>query len=87
MYDRVIALRDMGHNVSKVFVRCVGGTWSVVTQSGQREFIRQIFYALNTMDAPLSREPFSLEEEQRLNETGTCRAVEICVEDHPKMVT
>ena len=87
VYDRVISLRDMGHNVSKVFVRCVGGTWSVVTKSGQRTFIRDIFYALNTIDAPLSREPLSLEEEQRINETGNVsRAVEICVEDHPKMI-
>ena len=87
VYDRVISLRDMGHNVSKVFVRCVGGTWSVVTKSGQRTFIRDIFYALNTIHAPLSRDPLSLEEEQRINESGeVSRAVEICVEDHPKMV-
>jgi hypothetical protein len=33
VYDRVISLRDMGHNCSKVFVRCVGGTWSVVTRN------------------------------------------------------
>ena len=39
------------------------------------------------MNAPRSREPKSLQEEIVINETGPCRAVEICVEDHPKMVT
>ena len=87
VYDRVVSLRDMGHNCSKVFVRCVGGTWSVVTSNGQRRFIRDILFALNTMDQPLSREPLELEEEQRINETSSCRAVEICVEDHPKMIS
>jgi len=34
--DRLSSLLEMGHDCSKVFVRCVGGTWSVVTKSGQR---------------------------------------------------
>ena len=87
VYDRIVSLRDMGHECSKVFIRCVGGTWSVFTQSGQESFIRDILYALNTMDAPLGREKLSLLEEQQINETAGCRAVEICVEDHPKMVS
>ena len=33
-----------------------------------------------------SRARLSLEEEIAINETSQCRAVEICVEDHPKMV-
>jgi hypothetical protein len=33
-----------------------------------------------------SRARQSLEEEIAINETSQCRAVEICVEDHPKMV-
>jgi len=87
VYDRLGSLIEMGHDVSKVFVRCVGGTWSVVTSNGQSTFVRDIIYALNTMNAPRSREPKSLPEELLINETGPCRAVEICVEDHPKMVT
>jgi len=42
VYDRVSSLAGMGHDVSKVFVRCVGGTWSVLTANGQRTFIRDI---------------------------------------------
>eukprot|EP00656_Telonema_subtile_P013320 TRINITY_DN16763_c0_g1_i2.p1 TRINITY_DN16763_c0_g1~~TRINITY_DN16763_c0_g1_i2.p1 ORF type:complete len:599 (-),score=192.57 TRINITY_DN16763_c0_g1_i2:21-1817(-) len=87
VYDRLGSLVEMGHDVSKVFVRCVGGTWSVVTKNGQATFIRDILYALNTMNKPRGREPLSIEEELLINETGPCRAVEICVEDHPKMVT
>ena len=32
-----------------MFVRCVGGTWSVVSRNGQRTFVRDILFALNTM--------------------------------------
>ena len=77
----------MGHECGKVFVRCVGGTWSVFTSPGQESFIRDIFYALNTVDKPLGRAKLSLAEEQRINESAICRAVEICVEDHPKMIS
>ena len=42
VYDRVSSLAGMGHDVSKVFVRCVGGTWSVLTANGQRTFMRDI---------------------------------------------
>jgi hypothetical protein len=89
VYDRLDSLQSMGHNTSKVFVRIVGGTWSVLTSNAQETFVRDTLFALNTMDAPLDtrRSPLSLEEEQTLNETASCRAVEICVEDHPKMVT
>ena len=79
--DRLSSLLEMGHDCSKVFVRCVGGTWSVVTKSGQRTFIRDIFYALNTMMNQDGREPLSLEEEQLINETAPCRCVELCVEE------
>lgn len=89
VYDRLGSLQSMGHDTSKVFVRIVGGTWSVLTRNAQETFVRDTLFALNTMDAhPESRrQPLSLEEEQVCNETATCRAVEICVEDHPKMVT
>jgi histone acetyltransferase (RNA polymerase elongator complex component) len=87
VYDRITTLMGMGHECGKVFVRCVGGTWSVFTSPGQESFIRDIFYALNTVDKPLSRKKLSLAEEQLINETAICRAVEICIEDHPKMIS
>ena len=90
VYDRLGSLQSMGHDTSKVFVRIVGGTWSVLTHNAQETFVRDTLFALNTMDSPPDarrKEPLSLEEEQTINETASCRAVEICVEDHPKMVT
>ena len=87
VYDRITTLMGMGHECGKVFVRCVGGTWSVFTSPGQESFIRDIFYALNTVGKPLGRAKLSLAEEQRINESAICRAVEICVEDHPKMIS
>ena len=87
VYDRITTLMGMGHECGKVFVRCVGGTWSVFTSPGQESFIRDIYYALNTVDKPLGRDKLSLKEEQLINESAICRAVEICVEDHPKMVS
>jgi histone acetyltransferase (RNA polymerase elongator complex component) len=89
VYDRLGSLQSMGHDTSKVFVRIVGGTWSVLTRNAQQTFVRDTLFALNTIDVPPDsrRQPLSLEEEQVFNETASCRAVEICVEDHPKMVT
>jgi hypothetical protein len=86
VHDRIRSLVNMGHIVSKVFVRCVGGTWSVLTRNARHTFIRDVLYALNTIEQP-PRPPRTLEEEQRLNEVAYCRAVELCVEDHPKMLT
>ena len=89
VWDRLGSLQSMGHDTSKVFVRIVGGTWSVITANAQQTFVRDTFWALNTFDCDPQerRPPLSLEEEQRINEDACCRAVEICVEDHPKMVT
>eukprot|EP01049_Picozoa_sp_SAG25_P003033 SAG25_NODE_166_length_13075_cov_19.523736_2_plen_158_part_00 len=94
VWDRINSLESMGHNVSKVFVRIVGGTWSVLTANAQETFVRDTLYALNTVQghatnsvAQPRRAPLSLAEEQHLNERARVRAVEICVEDHPKMVS
>ena len=109
VWDRIDSLESMGHNASKVFVRIVGGTWSVITRNAQRTFVRDALYALNTMaersamilggiaskdasmlqliNANMLRTPLSLDEEITRNETAGHRAVELCVEDHPKMVT
>ena len=33
------------------FLRCVGGTWSVLTKNARRTLIRDILYALNTIES------------------------------------
>ena len=64
VWDRLGSLQSMGHDTSKVFVRIVGGTWSVITANAQQTFVRDTFWALNTFDCDPQerRPPLSLEE-------------------------
>ena len=65
-----------------------GGDFKFYTGSSQNSaWTRDLLHKKNIMDEALGREKLSLVEEQSINETGPCRAVEICVEDHPKMVS
>nr|QFG74021.1 MAG: hypothetical protein [Megaviridae environmental sample] len=87
MRSRLHQLLMMGHDISKVMARHIGGTWGVLSSAYQKEFCRDIFYASNTILDMNLREPLSLEEEQKINEGAFSRIVELSIEDHPKMLT
>ncbi len=46
-YNRLQALRNIGHSVSKAEIIILGGTWSSYPESYQVWFIKEIFRALN----------------------------------------
>jgi hypothetical protein len=48
--DRVSCLRNIGHKVDKIEVLVLGGTWSFYPLAYQEEFIRDIYYAANSLD-------------------------------------
>ena len=48
--DRVSCLRNIGHKVDKIEVLVLGGTWSFYPKAYQEEFIRDIYFAANTLD-------------------------------------
>lgn len=66
-----------GHNVSKVELVIVGGTFPFMPQDYQRNFAKECFDALNGQDS------MSLQDAQKLNEKSQIRCVGFTVETKP----
>ena len=83
--DRLSTISLNGHNVDKLEVIALGGTFSCYPEEYQERFSRDIYYAANTFfdsrDDP--RERLSIEEEITLNETARVRVIGYTIEDRP----
>jgi len=66
-----------GHNISKIELVIVGGTFPFMPQDYQRNFMKECFEALNGVESS------SLKEAQKLNETSDIRCVGLTVETKP----
>jgi elongator complex protein 3 len=66
-----------GHNVSKVELVIVGGTFPFMPKDYQRNFAKECFDALNGFES------MSLKDAQKLNETSKIRCVGFTVETKP----
>lgn len=93
-WDCVSQFRDIagkriicGHNVTKVEGIVIGGTWSYYPNDYQMNFIRDFYYAANTLydNIPL-RKRKSLEEEIKLNESTRCRIIGLTLETRPDFI-
>lgn len=94
-WDCVAQFRDIaakkikcGHHITKVDGIVIGGTWSYYPKDYQKKFIRDFYYAANTLydDLPL-REKKSMEEEIHDNQTTECRIIGLCLETRPDFIT
>jgi elongator complex protein 3 len=79
--SRVTAMADIGHNVDKVELLILGGTWSCYPEAYQEWFVRRCLDALNEVEAA------TLEDAQRLNESAPHRNVGLVVETRPDCIT
>mmetsp|Transcript_40354 Transcript_40354/g.95890 ORF Transcript_40354/g.95890 Transcript_40354/m.95890 type:complete len:752 (+) Transcript_40354:178-2433(+) len=86
--DRVACLKDIGHTVDKIEVLVLGGTWSYYPLDYQEEFIRDVYFAANTLDQPQDdlRERGGLLEEQHANEKGKYKIIGITLETRPDFI-
>ena len=66
-----------GHNISKIELVIVGGTFPFMPQDYQRNFMKECFEALNGVESS------SLKNAQKLNETSDIRCVGLTVETKP----
>jgi len=66
-----------GHNISKIELVIVGGTFPFMYQDYQRNFMKECFEALNGVESS------SLKNAQKLNETSDIRCVGLTVETKP----
>lgn len=86
IYDRADALEACGHVVDKIEVLVLGGTWDHYPLDYQKEFIRDIYYSINTLK-DRSGEKLSLEQEIHYNQTSKKRMIGLTLETRPDCVT
>ncbi len=99
VYNRLVALKNIGHNIEKVELIILGGTWSFYTDQYQLSFIYKCFQALNDInknsttyippkEGALEEVTWEdLEKQQKRNESAYCRNVGLVLETRPDFIT
>lgn len=86
IYDRADALTSCGHEVDKIELLVLGGTWDHYPLGYQTEFIRDIYHSINTLNTR-SGEKLSLEQEINIAQTSDKRIIGLTLETRPDCVT
>ncbi len=100
VFNRLVALRSIGHATDKVELIVLGGSWSVYPEEYQIWFIKRCFEALNDFgphSKPLNPENFVYREGETswedlfkvhgINETAKSRCVGLSLETRPDLIT
>lgn len=99
VFNRLVALKNVGHNIEKVELIILGGTFSVYDNNYKIWFLKECFRAMNkvrksTKDYVDAREFAmeiteweNLEKEQIKNELAYCRNVGLVVETRPDFLS
>jgi ELP3 family radical SAM enzyme/protein acetyltransferase len=91
IHSRLTSYSINGHTPDKLEIIVLGGTWSSFPMEYRKQFINEVFYAVNTFydDKKAPREMLSLKEEQEINTSspGKVRIVGLTVETRPDCVT
>ena len=88
-YDRATTYSLNGHNVDKIELIILGGTWSSYPHDYQETFIRDLYFAANTFylkNSEKKRERLTLLEEQKLNESSLCHIIGLTLETRPDSI-
>lgn len=96
MYIRMEALYLTGHEIDKLEVLVLGGTWTSYPEEYREEFVRDIYYAANTFNdhiiniitgtAQNIRESFSLNVEKDFNKNAVCKVIGLTLETRPDTI-
>ena len=84
---RIEAFESIGHDVSKVELLILGGTWSAYSQDYREWFVRRCYDAMNAVGNPDFAPASSLEEAQLRNVLAAHRNVGLVVETRPDWIT
>ena len=89
LWDRCGSLYLCGIKIDKLEVFILGGTWSSYEFEYREWFCKMLYYAANTFycDVDKRREPKSLEEEIKINETTLVRIIGLTPETRPDHMT
>jgi len=80
MNSRISSLIRMGHQVDKIELIVLGGTWSEYPKEYQEEFITSLYYSANTYFDEIKRPLQSLEEEIVINESSIIHIIGLTLE-------
>lgn len=85
---RLNALESTGHNIDKIDLRIIGGTWSYYPKQYQTWFIKECFRAANEYKRgkKLKTKNKELKNLQRENEKAKCRIIGITIETRPDFI-
>ena len=78
--QRIRALEDNGHEVDKLELIVLGGSWSAYPRDFQEEFIKRCFDGANQTESK------NLAEAQKINETTRYRIIGITLETRPDLI-
>ena len=99
VYNRLVALKNIGHNIEKVELLVLGGSWSAYdAKHYQIPFVTACYMALNDIKPNTTgyikpRESFpeytfeDLQKAQKQNELAYCRNVGLVFETRPDLIT
>jgi elongator complex protein 3 len=87
--NRIIALEESGHPVSKLEVIVMGGTWSFLPHKYQSWYVKKIFDAANGASEVIrkSLSAKTLKQAQKINETSDRRVIGLTLETRPDFIT
>ena len=86
IYDRADALQICGHEVDKIEILVLGGTWDHYPLGYQEEYIRDIYYAINRLDTRYG-DKLSLDEEIKESQRSKRRMIGLTLETRPDCIT
>jgi ELP3 family radical SAM enzyme/protein acetyltransferase len=89
MDERITTLFLCGHDIDKLEVLVLGGTWDSYEPKYQEWFITRLYYAANTFFDDKTnprREILSLSEEKLINETTLVRIIGLTLETRPDQI-
>ena len=83
VYMRATSYNATGHVNDKAEVIVLGGTWHSYPLAYRRTFMRDLYYAFNTVHGDRGRVRLSLKEEMFINESAGCKVIGLTIETRP----
>ena len=91
MFIRLEALYVTGHDIDKLEVLVLGGTWTSYPLKYREQFVRDIYYAANNYKYNINqkeiRKPLSLIEEKSINKNSRCKVIGLTLETRPDTIS
>ena len=87
--ERLITLKNNGHEIDKLEIIVLGGTFNCYQPSYCEEFMNDVYYAANTIfdDYSTIRSKFDLQNERIINESTKCKIIGVTLETRPDKIT